>query len=766
MADLTFNSISLISTETLKGYFRVVVEGDDMLLFLVADLPKKKADSTDLVDAHRVPASEKTAKAQRAAKPGKRLIWVSKAELEQAAVEHLLRNVELTPDKQQPARGATLAGRHAAYFDRAKLAARPLWDKLKIEKTFMRRGGLSALVRDICAEHKVGRATVYQWFYLLCQNGFHADSLRPRLHNCGGKGVRRPWGEGSRRNPDSLFSRKKPGRKSDKGRHKSPEIPKTEPAGWSVHEERAFIAELRKTISPKMKFSKAYTPALLAVFSKSFTLRGGVATPELPALGTYPLRRAARRLYNEHEDRIERLKRSTTAGNFLLNHRGLVGRSYKGASGPGFRYMCDATRGNVYLRSSVNLAWFIGRPIVYLIVDVWSTTVVGFHVCLEGPSWATAQLALFSAFSQPEMMNEVWGITYMTGLDPSPTVPYELYVDRGELFCVGAQEAAERIGWKHCILASARADLKGLGEVLHRIVEKDAFFPFTPGAVDARRIEYELRTFEPASAVLTLRQYAALLALEIENYNLCADRRHRVTQEMTSAGVVPTPAGLWRFGHMVGIGYRKTVAQHKLITEFLPPVDLRITRQGAMLGSLLYQHPALLERGWASQARNFGAFTIESHIHTASLRSLWVPDHAEGELYQFSLSMEAVAKPYTSVEEHIDWSTVKNFGNEDLERLRLEREAKTYVARQAILTPAIEAAKQADEAKAGEQPSVIEARQIEKALSPTHNSAGHLTSATTTSDQSVVVTEESNDDRYLTMVRAGMNAQFKAAEAA
>ena len=518
-------------------------------------------------------------------------------------------------------------------------------------------------------------------------------------------------------------------------------------------------------IGPKVKFTKAYTPALIAVFSTSFTLTNGVATPDLPVIGTYPDRRTARRLYNQDQDRLTRLRRETTAGNFLLNHRGLVGRSYKGASGPGYRYMCDATRGNVYLRSSVNLAWFIGRPIVYLLVDVWSTAIVGFHVCLEGPSWATAQLALFCAFSARQMMDEVWGITYMTGLDPSPTVPYELFVDRGELFCAGAKEAAARIGWKHCILGSARADLKGFGEVLHRIAEKDAFYAFTPGAIDARRIEYELRTFEPSSAVLTLRQYAALLAGEIENYNLGADRRHRVTQEMAAVGVVPVPASLWRFGHMVGIGYRKTVAQHKLITEFLPSVDLNITRQGAMFGSLLYQHPALLDRGWSAQARNFGAFKLASHIHPASLRSLWVPDSAEGELYRFSLSTEAVAKPETSLEEHLDWSTIKNFTNIDLERIRLEREARTHASRQDIIQPAIEAARQADAAYSGEKPSVTEARKMEKALHPTAMAKNPVPSDPPF-DQTAKKSETSNDDRYRAMLRDGMNAQFKAAEVA
>lgn len=759
MAELSFNSVLMIESEqmNLKGYFRVVVDSPEMLLFLVAELPKEATDD------HRVPSEEKTTLASRKAKPNKHLVWVARADLEQAAVDYLLRNIELKPERRRPATSAALAGRHAAFFQLAKVAGAPLWDRQALSTAFLRRGGLSALVKQICEKSVVSRSTVYQWFFLLCRDGFCADSLRPRLHHCGAPGVARPWGEGSRSATEpGRPLRKKPGRKSDKSRDPAHPERLVEASGWTQQQERRFIIELRRLLGPQTNFSKAYAQAISAAFSSSFRIEQGIAIPDLPPVGSYPGRRAARRIYKNYEGDLERLRRSTTAGNFLLNHRGLVGRSYKGAAGPGYRYMADATRGNVYLRSSINLAWIIGRPIVYLLVDVWSTAVVGFHVCLEGPSWATAQVALYTAFSAPEISGQVWGISYATGLCPNPTVCYELYVDRGEFFTDRARNAAASIGWKHCILPSARADLKGWGEVLHRIVEKDAFYPFVPGAINARRKEYQLRTFNPSSAVLTLKQYAELLALEIEHYNLSADRRHRVTQEMSAIGVVPTPAGLWRFGHQIGIGYRKSVDQHKLVTEFLPRMDLHITRQGAMLGRLLYHHPVLQTHGWAARARNFGAFTVDSHIHSASLKSIWVPDSTLGELHEFSLSTEAVAKPETSLEEYLDWNVIKNFGNADLERLRLERETKTNARRQAIIAKAVEAVKVADVSYCGEMPSLTEARQMEKALNPSLTTPPAQVAAKNpnAAPSAEVLSLPNHDERYLQMLRDGLKVQF------
>jgi putative transposase len=152
----------------------------------------------------------------------------------------------------------------------------------------------------------------------------------------------------------------------------------------------------------------------------------------LPAKGQFPNNRQIRRVVQREKSRIELILEKTTKKHFEMAHRGLSGRNWEGVAGPGHTWAIDSTVGDIYLRSSINRAWIVGRPIVYVIVDIWSTAVLGFYVCLTGPSWNTAKVSLFSAAADPALVGELWGYVPVLALDPAPTLCYSLLCDRGE----------------------------------------------------------------------------------------------------------------------------------------------------------------------------------------------------------------------------------------------------------------------------------------------------------------------------------------------
>jgi hypothetical protein len=74
--------------------------------------------------------------------------------------------------------------------------------------------------------------------------------------------------------------------------------------------------------------------------------------------------------------------------------RGLLGTSNAQVIGPGSRYQIDATIADVYLVSRLDPNLIIGRPIVYVVIDVFSRLITGVYIGLEGPSWVSAMMAL------------------------------------------------------------------------------------------------------------------------------------------------------------------------------------------------------------------------------------------------------------------------------------------------------------------------------------------------------------------------------------
>lgn len=429
-------------------------------------------------------------------------------------------------------------------------------------------------------------------------------------------------------------------------------IPVENPQRGLTESDRQIIVRLYR-IHQKAQTSqqKVYDQIIQNGYVKRYENTGTGLKPVMPAQGTFPNPRQVRYVIESEVGKMERVRRLTTQGHFDRNLRGLTGNAYDGVSGPGHTYAIDSTIADLYLRSSINRSWLIGRPIVYVMVDFWSTAVVGFYLCLSWPSWATAKVALFSAMCNPTLLSELWGFSDVGALNPSPALPFRLLCDRGEYLSQGARETGIDLGLNVAFNPAYRPDLKGLVEVLHRIVKDEQYRSFVPGAMDARRKELELRPDVRESA-LTMREYAQYLQLTFTQYNLFADRTHRLTGDMIAAGVTPSPAGLWRFGHEAGFGYQKQIPESRLITSLLPMTDVVARRNGVYMAQLQYQSEVASELQWTAQARNFGVLDHRMHHFPGSVSRLWWPNPKSG-LDLFTLTPGARTVPETVLDEWV-----------------------------------------------------------------------------------------------------------------
>ena len=401
---------------------------------------------------------------------------------------------------------------------------------------------------------------------------------------------------------------------------------------------------------------------------------------------------------------------TATEGHFQRNLRGLKGPNFHGVVGPGHQYAIDSAVGDVHLCGSINRAWIIGRPIVYLIVDIWSTAIVGFYVCLNGPSWDTAKLALFSAFVDPRLIAELWGYAYADVLTPAPTMPFMLLCDRGEYLSAAARVTGRELGLNLAFNPAYRPDLKGLVEVLNRIA-KDEQYRFIPGAIDARRRELELKS-DPKESVMTMREYVAFLQGVFVHYNLFTNRDQRLTTEMIAAGVQPSPAGLWRFGHEAGLGYRKRVPRDELFANLLHKSSIVVRRNGVFVESLRYECEIATSQRWTDEARNFGAFERSAFLFPDSASRIWTPD-SDG-LHQFNLSSTARTIPETTLDEWRDSVMYSRMDRDEREYRRLCTAATNIVSRSEAMKKAKELTDEAEAAYVGPKLTTKEARELER----------------------------------------------------
>lgn len=116
----------------------------------------------------------------------------------------------------------------------------------------------------------------------------------------------------------------------------------------------------------------------------------------------------------------------------LESPRGKRGKATDNVPGPGF-YEIDATYFQIQLVSQVTKSELVGRPTVYLIVDIFDGAIVGYAVTLENPSWAVAALALYNCFSDKGATFSRLGLPFTSKDWPCCHLPTMLRADRAEL---------------------------------------------------------------------------------------------------------------------------------------------------------------------------------------------------------------------------------------------------------------------------------------------------------------------------------------------
>ncbi len=635
------------------------------------------------------------------------LIWMDRNELQRLDDNKLLKSITL---ERQTAPALSL--RSEKDYERRKLAMADFMDLKKLQESIVLHDGLAGLVHEAMSANNVSSAFVYRQWSNLCRWGIDEKSLKPRRGECGGPDIKRPCDIGDEATP----KRMKSGRKTLTQRIAlaygivlDPEQP-----GMSSEWAAAIRAADNQIPTPKPAWPARCKQIVEGAFcAKAREIDGKIVLVK-PEIGQYPNDKQIQRVLTIDKTRLERLIERTTRAHFNMARRGLIARNWHGVAGPNHTWAIDSTVGDIYLRSSVNRAWIVGRPVVYVIVDIWSTAIVGFYVCLCGPSWNTAKVSLFNAAADPALIADLWGYQPILTLNPLPTMCYSLMCDRGEYLSQGHRKTALKLLPLTSYAPTYRGDLKGLVEVIHRI-EKDAQFLFIPGAMDYRRAELELRKVNPEDCVFTVREYTQYLYELFTDYNLTADRRHRVDAHMQAAGVFPSPAGLWNWGHAMGVGFRRVIEEADLITELLPSSKGRVRRDAVRHAGCDYTSAEIEQAQWTAYARNFGGWDVPLNYYPGAMGPIWTPNVGGPGLLRLQISDESRASPELTADEWSDCLALATTKNpmvqhqrkmdslDALERIKALRDNATRLTAEAL-------------AKAsGSAPPMTEARAIELA---------------------------------------------------
>jgi len=304
--------------------------------------------------------------------------------------------------------------------------------------------------------------------------------------------------------------------------------------------------------------------------------------------------------------------------------RPLLGNSTFEAIGPGYRYQIDATIADVYLVSRIDRNTIVGRPVMYVVIDVWSRLIVGLYIGLENVSWATAMMAIHNVTLNKVSYCNQYGIDIEPQEWPQSPLSSVLLGDRGELLSKQADRLTEVLGIEVENTPPYRADWKGIVERQFRLLPAK-FAADVKGYVDkdfGKRTGPDYRL----DACLNLHEFTKIAIHCILEHNTTPVSGYPLENAMVAQQIPAIPNELWEWGIRNRMGTLVRHPECKLLFALLPTADASVTSKGIAFLGRHYYASSLDTRAWFSRARHKGRFKVVISYHPHNLNTILLHD--------------------------------------------------------------------------------------------------------------------------------------------
>lgn len=303
--------------------------------------------------------------------------------------------------------------------------------------------------------------------------------------------------------------------------------------------------------------------------------------------------------YDTNFNTLEKLRSRTNNKIFNKDIRPLHSTVNTHILGPGSKYEIDATIADIYLLSDSDRASIVGRPIIYLVADVFSRMVAGFYIGFENPSYVTSIQAIKTAVCDKTGICKKFGIDISSEDWPCIGLPESILADRGELLGSQIETLEKSFSVRIENTPAYRGDLKGIVErYFHTIQAK--FKPHTTkmglvqGIKEVRKGGHDYRI----DATLTITDFTKIIINSIIIHN----KSHLLASYDREADMPPDmpliPIEIWNWGLQNRTGQLRAVDADSIHVALLPRHTATISNLGIKLFGVYYTCSEIMQHGW------------------------------------------------------------------------------------------------------------------------------------------------------------------------
>lgn len=467
------------------------------------------------------------------------------------------------------------------------------------------------LINEVVEKTGKSKKEIYRllkryWFY-----GKVRNSLLRNYFDCGAPGERRE-------------NSKKPGPKSKEGN----EFIVTE------KDKKIFEAAVNKFhIKGKMKLTATHQHMCEESYNSGYYRKNGVFVPMVDPKNAPSLRQFLY-WYNNGYPYAKKYSNRHGKRKAEMDIRPLVGNSTERALAVGYLYEIDSTPADIILVAE-DRQTIIGTPTLYIVMDIFSRMVAGFHASLSPASVIEQMVAIENAATNKVDFCKQYGIEIEESDWPCINLPQFLNGDRGEL----------KSKWSENLMSlkvdvnnapSYRGDLKPFierhfGITNNKIREILSQVGAKPGKARERG------DFDPArSAALTIYEFTQFMILQIIAFNKSAlNKEYFVTREMFEDKVELSPLGVWDWGTRKNLLHQ--VPRDLLRYTLLPKETATVTRWGIEFSKMCYTNEYGIKNGWFEEELIDGQKIINISHDPRNVSSIFIR-LINGKIIQCSLT--------------------------------------------------------------------------------------------------------------------------------
>lgn len=287
-------------------------------------------------------------------------------------------------------------------------------------------------------------------------------------------------------------------------------------------------------------------------------------------------------------------KAKTSAREQRNNKRLLLSDNLQGVMGPGDLWEVDECEIDLSLVSVENPSVTVGRPIVYVMIDVYTRMIVAYSVAFDNNSVLGITNCFLTLLDDKQELCNRFGIQIGANEWPSKILPLRLRSDYGAEYISHAMDTiCCKLGVAKELVSPATGSLKGQVEQLfHQIHAAQNSLLEGKGLIEKR---YDSNHHQEAT--LNIQEFEAVLLTYIVGHNRKYMEKYPLTKDMRQQNVEPCPIDLWKYGVSLNGSPRPITNEVMFRHSLLLPVKASVGRAGITFKGLFYinlQDEALL----------------------------------------------------------------------------------------------------------------------------------------------------------------------------